>query len=164
MPEVFTTRRRVEFCETDAAGIAHFSSFLCYMEQAEHAFLRSLGTSVVQPIHIEASGEASGQKGWHLSWPRVHVECDYQGAARFEDELTVQVDVRKIGSKSITYGFRFSKESSAEGTSATKVEAIARGTVVAVCCRVKSGEPLQSMPIPEQLARQLRDYLSEEDD
>lgn len=45
-PEGFHWRRRVEFSETDMAGIAHFSSFIIYMEQAEHALLRSLGTSV----------------------------------------------------------------------------------------------------------------------
>jgi acyl-CoA thioester hydrolase len=149
MPEVFTTRRRVEFCETDAAGIAHFSSFICYMEQAEHAFLRSLGTSVVQALDNAESSEEG--RGWHLSWPRVHVECDYKGSARFEDELTIEVSVLKIGTKSVTYGFAFSKDD----------YAIAYGQVVAVCCRVKSGEPLKSMSVPEKLATQLRGYLSE---
>ena len=46
MPNGFQFERRVEFCETDAAGIAHFSSLIVYMEQAEHALLRSLGLSV----------------------------------------------------------------------------------------------------------------------
>lgn len=34
------------------AGIAHFSSFIIYMEQAEHALLRSLGTSVFRTIAL----------------------------------------------------------------------------------------------------------------
>ena len=37
MAEAFHYRRRVEFCETDAAGIVHFSAYFQYMEQAEHS-------------------------------------------------------------------------------------------------------------------------------
>ena len=131
----FTTHRRVEFCETDAAGIAHFSSFLCYMEQAEHQFLRHLGTSVV-----EAQGD-----GWHISWPRVHVECDFRGAAKFEDELQIEVEVIKLGVKSVTYAFTFRLNENI----------IAEGKTVAVCCRVKPGMPLESISIPPALSERL---------
>jgi acyl-CoA thioesterase FadM len=54
-PKGFHWRRRVEFAETDMAGIAHFSSFIIYMEQAEHALLRSLGTSVFEAAVFEAA-------------------------------------------------------------------------------------------------------------
>ncbi len=83
MAEVFRTTRRVEFRETDAAGIAHFSAFLCYMEQAEHDLLRTLDWSVMIP-HEETG---------YLSWPRVHVECDFQGTVQFEDVLDIAVDI-----------------------------------------------------------------------
>ena len=139
MAAIFETARRVEFCETDAAGIAHFSAFLIYMEQAEHQFLRRLGSSVVQELG----------NGWHLSWPRVHVECDYLGAARFEDELKILVQVARLGSKSVTYQFSFERDG----------VAIASGKVVAVCCRVKAGEELKSEVIPVELAAKLKDYL-----
>ena len=43
----FTTTRRVEFCDTDMAGIVHFSTFYKWMEQAEHDYFRSLGLSIV---------------------------------------------------------------------------------------------------------------------
>ncbi|MCG8653286.1 MAG: hypothetical protein MI861_25835, partial [Pirellulales bacterium] len=39
----FSTKRRVEFRDTDAAGIVHFSAFFPMMEAAEHEMLRSLG-------------------------------------------------------------------------------------------------------------------------
>lgn len=54
-PKGFHWRRRVEFAETDMAGIAHFSSFIIYMEQAEHALLRSLGTSVFEAAVFDGS-------------------------------------------------------------------------------------------------------------
>ncbi len=138
MPEKFLMQRRVEFCETDAAGIVHFASYLCYMEQAEHEFLRSIGLSVCQPQ----------QDGWHLSWPRVRVECDFKGSARFEEVLTIQVSVARLGAKSVTYDFEFVRG----------VEPIANGRVIAVCCLVKSGYPLQSIQIPQNFIEILKTY------
>ena len=46
MDAPFCHQRRVEFRDTDAAGIVHFSVFFNYMEEAEHAFLRNLGLDV----------------------------------------------------------------------------------------------------------------------
>ena len=143
MPEKFLTQRRVEFCETDAAGIVHFASYLCYMEQAEHALLRSIGLSVCEAM----------EDGSHLSWPRVHVECDFKGSARFEDTLDIQVSVVRMGAKSITYEFEFMRG----------VDEIARGRVIAVCCLVKSGLPLQSIPIPQKFMELLNIYRSPSD-
>lgn len=142
MAETFTTQRRVEFCETDAAGIAHFSALMCYMEQAEHGLLRELGLSVVQDI-----GD-----GWHLSWPRVRVECDYLGVARFEDELQIETHVARLGEKSVTYSITLSLDG----------KPIAKGRTVAVCCKVRVGSELQSTPIPSDLATKLSRYLASE--
>ena len=46
MPYEFKTIRRVEFSETDMAGIMHYSNYFRFMETAEHAFFRSLGLSI----------------------------------------------------------------------------------------------------------------------
>ena len=45
LPE-FSLTRRVQFSETDMAGIMHFSNFFKMMEEVEHAFFRSVGLSV----------------------------------------------------------------------------------------------------------------------
>lgn len=140
MDRVFETQRRVEFCETDAAGIAHFSSFLCYMEQAEHAFLRSLGASVVQPVG----------GGAHLSWPRVKVECEYAAPARFEEVLRIRLQIERLGNRSVTYQFTFSSGDN---------EVVANGKVVAVCCLVKDhGQSIESMEIPKELRTAMMHY------
>ena len=60
----FRMSRRVEFVETDAAGIAHYSSFYHYMEEAEHAFLRSIGRSIIM---YDDNGR--------LGFPRVETQC-----------------------------------------------------------------------------------------
>ena len=90
----FRVNRVVEFGDTDMAGIVHFANFLRFMEAAEHAYLRACGLSVVTTWQ--------GQK---ITFPRVSVACDYIRPARFEDELTTEVRVDRIGRTSITYRF-----------------------------------------------------------
>lgn len=135
MPEVYRTKRRVEFRETDAAGIAHFSAFLCYMEQAEHDLLRSIDWSVMLP---------HGESGY-LSWPRVHVEADFQGTVQFEDVLDISVTLARLGSKSVTYAFQFTCQG----------RQIASGKTIAVCCHVGTNRTLESIDIPASLRERL---------
>src|SRR6266567_4049143 len=73
MASEFKVVRRVEFSETDMAGIVHYSNFFRYMEAAEHEFFRSLGFSVVT-MQVDPP----------VGWPRVHAECDYQQPLPFE--------------------------------------------------------------------------------
>jgi acyl-CoA thioester hydrolase len=135
----FRTTRRVEFRDTDAAGIAHFSAFLFYMESAEHELLRYLGLSVLW------ADESSP-----VSWPRVSVSCDYSGAVRFEEVLDVTLRVARLGAKSVTYEFDFTCGG----------RAIAKGRTVAVCCRIPTGAAPESVPIPDAIAVKLREYTA----
>lgn len=139
MPEAFVTQRRIEFRDTDGAGIAHFSNFFAYMEQAEHALLRHVGLSVV--LH---DGEAT------LSWPRVHATCDYFKPARFEDLLDVRVQIERLGEKSVTYGVRFELDG----------ELIAAGRITSVCCRFRTGQAPESIRIPDSFVARIRPYLT----
>src|SRR5437868_6014643 len=52
----FRTTRRIEFGDTDMAGIVHFANFFRFMEAAECAFLRSRGLSV----RMQWEGQAIG--------------------------------------------------------------------------------------------------------
>ena len=74
----FKWTRRVEFAETDMAGIMHFANFFRYMEMAEHAFYRTLGFSVHET-----------NEGGIVGWPRVMARCDFKRPLRFEDEVEV---------------------------------------------------------------------------
>jgi len=97
-------RQRVEFADTDMAGIVHFANFFRYMERAEHEFLRALGLSV----HAVNGDDV-------VSWPRVNAECKYRVPLSFEDELDVHLLVREKRSKSVTYEFRFYREGDENG-------------------------------------------------
>lgn len=99
----FVHRRRVEFADTDIAGIMHFSNFYRFMESAEHAFYRSLGFSVHPfPERPELNGPSVG-------WPRVHASADFHLPLHFEEEVEIELIVEAIRSKSLRYFFRFWK-------------------------------------------------------
>ncbi|GAA4471059.1 thioesterase family protein [Novipirellula rosea] len=173
---MFTTQRRVEFRDTDAAGIVHFSAFFPMMEAAEHAMLRSLGISVMtRPADDEHSkSEQSTESGAEttppadVTWPRVSAHCDYRAAARFEDILEIAVTVLRLGSSSVEYGIRFSRSAPADqpgqrdqpeqpGKSGATV--IAEGRLTAVCCTLSPGGKLKKTPIPEDLRKLLAKHL-----
>ena len=59
MPEPYRTTRRVEFRDTDAAGIVHFSAFFFYMESVEHEFLRQPTFSNPSAQHLISSNEVT---------------------------------------------------------------------------------------------------------
>ena len=92
----FKATRRVEFSDTDMAGIMHYSNFFRFMETAEHGFYRSLGFSVVLQ-----------KRDPPLGFPRVHASCDFRKPLRFEDLVEIHLLVSEKKTKCITYTFRF---------------------------------------------------------
>lgn len=128
------TTRRVEFRDTDAAGIVHFSVFFNYMEQAEHELLRHLGLSVM----------LADEQG-PISFPRVATRCDYQRAAKFEDLLDVETAIVRLGKKSVTFEFNFSHEG----------RPVASGQITTVCCRFQQDGSPKSIDIPSWIAEKL---------
>lgn len=128
----------VEFVDCDSAAIVHFSNYLRYMERVEHAFLRSLGLSVATP-----DGDA------HIGFPRVKVECEYFAPARFEDVLDGRLNVERVGGKSVTYVIEFFRDG----------ERLARGHVVAVCCRVAAHREIEAIDIPPFIRDPLSRFL-----
>jgi YbgC/YbaW family acyl-CoA thioester hydrolase len=132
----FRHRRRVEFAETDMAGIVHFSNFFRYMEMAEHEFLRSLGLSV----HAVSDGRV-------VAWPRVHAECTYEAPLTFEDEVDVHLVVRRKQRKTIIYDFCFYK--------AGEEKPRARGSLTVVCVLLDGAGGMSAIPIPEFMDRQI---------
>ena len=130
----FKLTRQVEFSDTDMAGIMHFSNFFRFMEAAEHAFFRSLGTS----IHPRDSD---------LGWPRVHVDCDFKQPLRFEDIVEICLFVREKRKKSLVYTFVFRK------LNEQSAREVARGTLAVACVkRDRSDGQMTGIPIPKAIA------------
>lgn len=130
----FTTSRRVEFHDTDMAGIMHFTAYFRFMEVAEHALLRSLAISVI----AEDSPE-------QLSWPRIAATCEYRSPARFNDELEIEAVVERVGGKSVTYRFVFRCGD----------RELAVGHMTSVCCTMLHGQAPQPVRIPDAIRQAL---------
>jgi len=139
MPFEIKVTRRVEFSETDMAGIMHFSNFFRFMEVAEHAFLRSLGFSVVLS-KIAPS----------LCLPRVHASCDYKAPLRFEDEVEIHLLVTRKSRRTLGYHFQFTC-----GTGRARRE-VAHGVLTVVCAARQPDGSLKAAPLPAVLADKIQ--------
>ena len=126
--------RRVEFYETDMAGIVHFTNFFRFMEACEHDFLRTLD----HELHGVVEGLETG-------WPRVNATCDYRAPARFGDELTVSLFVEEVRNRSVRYRFEITKEATL----------VAEGRLsVAHVAMTEDG--IKAVPLPDELSKKLK--------
>lgn len=139
MGQPFTFERRVEFRDTDAAGIMHFSVYFTYMEQAEHELFRQAGLSVVEKID-----------GQTISWPRVAAKCDYQQPFHFEDLIKIETSISKIGKTSLTFDFGFYN-------STNQTQRVASGSITTVCCVIDELPP-KSIAIPPLIKDKLSKF------
>jgi YbgC/YbaW family acyl-CoA thioester hydrolase len=124
--------RRVQFHETDLAGVVHFSRYFLYMEEAEHALWRSAGLSI-HPRDAE------------IGWPRVHVSFDFQRPLRFEDVLEVWIRITAIEERTISYACRLSRGG----------VPVATGRMTIACARRRADEPWRATAVPPEIRARL---------
>jgi len=135
MASEYKLTRRVEFAETDMAGIMHFANFFRYMEAAEHAFFLSIGLSV----HGAFEGRTIG-------WPRVEAACSFTRPLRFEDTVEVHMLVREKRARALRCEYLFRK---IDGEEATEV---ARGKMTLVCAELdEAARSMKAIEIPEAI-------------
>jgi YbgC/YbaW family acyl-CoA thioester hydrolase len=132
----FKQIRRVEWVDTDAAGIIHFTAYFRFMEATEHAFYRSLG------LGIDPRPD-----GPRIGWPRVAASCEFKAPLKFADEVEVRLLVREKREKSLAYVFVFSKVDGARRTE------VARGALTVVSVAVdRAAGTMKSVPMPREFA------------
>jgi acyl-CoA thioester hydrolase len=134
----FVTTRRVEFVDTDMAGIVHFSNFFRFMEQAEAEFFRSHGHSLAA-----VSGDGTG-----VGWPRVAASASFKAPAFHEDVLEIRVYVRRRGLKSLTLFFEIARGKTL----------VATGQIKTAYCHFRPGVPIQALEIPREFDALLGPY------
>lgn len=125
----FRMKRRVQFYETDAAGIVHFSNYFRFIEEAEHAMWREAGLSIAE-AHSD------------IGWPRVAVSFDYYKPLRFEDEFEILIRIKEISEKRITYTCTLSLAG----------VRVAVGSMTVACVSRKPNQPMKSVSIPVDIA------------
>jgi len=137
MAGAFHYARRVQFAETDLAGIAHFSAFFRYMEEAEHALWRAAGLSI---------GKAEETGGW----PRVSAAFDFKSPLRFEDEFDVAIQLGAVTQRSLQYTCTITRGDTL----------VATGTMTSVCTRREEGQ-MRAVDLPAEVIARLRKVLEE---
>lgn len=127
--------RRVQFADTDMAGVVHFSVIARYMEEAEHALWRAAGLSICPPDAV-------------VSFPRVSVAIDFKAPLYFEEEFEVHVRLTSVSKRSLSYAHTITRGSTL----------IASGTMTAVCVQ-KSVKPMKAVEIPQDILQRLAVHL-----
>jgi acyl-CoA thioester hydrolase len=138
MSTEFHYHRRVQFAETDVAGIVHFSCYFRYMEEAEHALWRAAGLSIAP-------------EGASIGWPRVAAAFDYKSPLRFEEEFCVAVRISHVSNRTLQYGFTLRRGQTVIG----------RGRLTAACVTKRPEGGLQSVELPEGLVERLKGAMTE---
>ena len=98
-PARIVLRRRIEWMDTDAAGIYHWTTVFRLAEAAEAALHTALG---IADFTFGAT-------------PRVKVEATFARSLRFNDPVEVSLAVAAIGRTSVEYAMSID---AAEGTAA----------------------------------------------
>lgn len=141
MSKVFIAHRRVQFAETDMAGIVHFANFYRWMEEAEHEFFRSIGTSIM----------VQQDDGSYIGWPRVNASCHFQAPAFHDDILDIRLQVERVGFKSVTFYCEFYRGD----------KRLAYGRMKTACCICGTGNTLTSIEIPEPYRSKFEEMVDE---
>ena len=86
-PARIALRRRIEWMDTDAAGIYHWTSVFRLAEAAEAALHTALGIA---------------ERTFGLT-PRVAIEARFERSLRFNDPVDVELSVLAVGRSSVRY-------------------------------------------------------------
>lgn len=127
--------RRVAFADTDAAGIAHFSRMLCWVEEAETSFLREQGHKLYT---IDDDGAARG-------FPKVGIEVKFLHPVRFDERVLVELTLERIGRRSLNYRFQIVGEGG---------EVAAEGQWAVAHVEIDRGGKLRGIELPPGLGKE----------
>lgn len=95
MAASITLQRRVQWMDTDAAGIWHHSVVVRWAEEAEAELHRRLGI-------VDLTFGAT---------PRVRTEFEFPSSVRFDDVVDITLSISNLGTTSMTYDLAVRSES-----------------------------------------------------
>ena len=133
MARGFAYHRRVQFADTDLAGLVHFSMFFRYMEEAEHALWRAAGLTIAR------AGELTG-------WPRLAASFEFKAPLRFEEEFEIYVSVTHVTRKTMEYEFRIERGEIHVGDGRIKTAFVSK----------QPNEPMKILELPADIVERLR--------
>src|SRR5580692_10581080 len=92
---VFTTP--VRFSDVDHAGIVYYPRFFHFFHLAfEELWRARLGARA----YVELLDHT------RIGFPCVHAECDFRSPLRFGDDAEIELELEKLGGKSLAFRYR----------------------------------------------------------
>ncbi len=125
---------RVYYEDTDSGGVVYYANYLKFMERARTEWLRELGYE--QDVLLQE---------YSLVFVVRSVQIDYLQPARFNDALTVTVQVAELGGASIKLEQLIRR--------ANTHEALCQAVVKIVCVNTTSFKPVA---IPQKLKTKIQ--------
>ncbi len=133
--------RRVDFSDTDAAGLIHFTTYFRFMEAAEATLFRELELPMLW----------TGEEG-SCGFPRVDCQCRFRRPVTFDDPVRISLRIENIDANRIHYAFSF------HGPGDVRC---ATGTMVTASVRRDASGRLSSIPLPEKHLKRLMEWKNQ---
>ncbi len=140
-----TSTRRIEFSETDMAGLVHFSNFFKYMETAERDFFEAASLDLIRT-----------KPGELVGWPRARAECKFSAPLRFGDTIDIHLAVKALKDRAIDYQFRIYRRNE----DGTRTQA-AKGHLTTVLSELTAEGELRSVALPAELRAKIAEAPAE---
>ena len=125
---VHVLRHRVEWGETDAAGIVFYPNYFRWMDRATHEFFRASGRAVVSML---TGGYAV---------PLVSASANFKRALRYDEQIEIVTRVSEIRTRSFTLSHEMRRAG----------ETVADGSEVRLWARVEAGV-VEAARIPDDV-------------
>ena len=93
-PQVFETRLRVRYAETDQMRVVYHSNFIVWFEVGRVEMMRELGFTY---------SEMEQQDGAHLAV--VDVRCRYKAPARYDDLVVIRTWLMNVRDSLLHFGY-----------------------------------------------------------
>jgi YbgC/YbaW family acyl-CoA thioester hydrolase len=131
---VFQYSHRVVYAECTVGNHVYYSRYLDILEAARGEFFRHLGSPLRQ-------WQEAG-----TTFPVIGLDISYNGPARYDDLLTVEVWITELGGARLTFGFRILNAAGAP---------LAEGRTRHVCATT-DGKPKR---LPKELLERLQPFV-----
>jgi acyl-CoA thioester hydrolase len=92
MPSPFTWPVRIYYEDTDAGGIVYYANYLKFFERARTEWLRTTGVGQQRMLEDHGAGFVVRS-----------AQIDYHAAARLDDEITLTLEIAKLGRASVVF-------------------------------------------------------------
>ncbi len=98
-PQVYETKLRVRYAETDQMGVVYHSNFIVWFEVGRVEMMRQLGFTY---------NEMEQQEGQHLAV--ADVRCRYKAPARYDELLVIRTHLMNVRDSLVHFGYEILRD------------------------------------------------------